>query len=164
MRKLYLLRHAQADGGYDAPDKERLLTDHGIKQAVSIAAHLNNIQKTICSNAVRTKMTFEAIEKTKPDATQDIQYLETLYNAPAGDLLNALHDQDSISGDVLLIAHNPGIHQLANILALDEGSENNNRLMFDYAPASLSIFECPIEKWNALKPAENKLIDLIIPN
>lgn len=159
MPKLYLLRHAQAEGGFDKSDKDRALTAHGINQSKEVSAHLTNIPLCLCSGATRTKMTLEsAIEgNTQINKTN---FIDELYNAPAGVLLNAIQQADT-ANDLLLIAHNPGIHQLANILAHEDESAIREKLRFQYAPATLSILDCQIEKWADIKPAQNTLLDFI---
>ena len=159
MPKLYLLRHAQAEGGFDKNDKDRALTTHGIEQSKEVSAHLKSIDLCLCSSATRTKMTLEnAIEGgTKISNTS---HLDELYNAPAGVLLNAVQQADT-SKNLLLIAHNPGIHQLANILCSEDETTIREKLWFQYAPATLSILDCSIQKWADIQPAQNILLNFI---
>jgi len=160
MPKLYLLRHAQAGSAFSGDDKDRPLTPHGIEQATSLAPHIKDISKTLCSNARRTQMTLQALIDAGVNAG-DIAYEDALYNAPTGDILMAI--QSCGSENLLVVAHNPGIHMLARSLA-NEGNQNQmEQLSIFYNPASLSIFDCDIESWSDLKPLENKLLDLITP-
>jgi predicted component of type VI protein secretion system len=50
------------------------------------------------------------------------------------------------------------------MLSKQNDNTHNNKLMFGYPPASLSIFEYGINDWKNIQPQGNKLIDLIIPN
>jgi phosphohistidine phosphatase SixA len=70
------------------------------------------------------------------------------------------HDEETL----FLIAHNPGIHQLSNILASEDNSKKRETLRSSYVPATLSVLECPIENWSEIKPAENTLVDLVVPD
>ena len=161
MPKLFLLRHAQASSSFDMDDKDRPLTPHGVAQAQSLAAHLKDVQKTLCSSARRTQMTASAIKKAHGNLGV-IEYQDALYNAPAGDVLTAI--QQCGSENLLVIAHNPGIHLLARSIA-DKGDRAKlEKLNIFYNPASLSIFDCAIEHWADLEPYSNTLIDFIIPD
>lgn len=161
MPKLYLLRHAQASSSFDIDDKDRPLTPHGIAQAENLAGHFKGVQKTLCSTARRTQMTAAAIKKAHGNIGA-IEYQDDLFNAPAGVILNAI--QQCGSENLLVIAHNPGIHLLARSMA-DKGDKAQlEKLNIFYNPASLSIFDCAVERWADLKPQANELIDFIIPD
>ncbi len=162
MLKLFILRHAQAAGSYDVNDKERPLTPHGIEQAQSLAPSLPPMTLAICSSANRTRMTLDTIQSANA-VVQKIIHSDDIYNGSTDDLLTAIHGCDK-EETLLIIAHNPGIHQLANILANEDGGKDRELLCCNYSPATLSVLECPIENWNELKPAKNKLVNLIIPD
>lgn len=145
-RKIYLLRHAQAEGGFGTNDKERNLTDHGKQQAMQVGAILksHDIETVLCSSATRTQQTLEGV-KNGGTVFKKIEILDQLYNAPPDTLMNEV---GKTQGTILVIAHNPGIHQLAFQLAESGDSALINQLTMGYAPATLSIFE------------DNKIIDL----
>ena len=161
MAKLYLLRHAQAASFLNGDDKDRMLTAHGIEQAKEVAKYIIDVDLALCSGAKRTQMTLEnAVQAGANIKKTDI--LDSLYNAPAGDLLNAIHS--CADQNILVIAHNPGIHILAKTLT-GRGEETQiEKLNIFYNPATLSIFDCDINNWADLKPQENTLVDLIIPD
>lgn len=161
MPKLFLLRHAQAGSSLSKNDKDRPLSPHGIQQAKLVAPYLQDIDLALCSNAKRTKMTLE----TTIDAgasIKKIEYLETLYNAPLGDILSAL--QSCEGQNIIIVAHNPGIHQLAGTLAGNGEKSQLEQIRLFYQPATLAIFDCDIENWAEIQPQANTLIDLIIPD
>jgi phosphohistidine phosphatase len=160
MLKLYLLRHAEAPMSFDMNDKDRPLRSHGVDQAKKAAESLKNIDHVLCSDALRTKMTFEALIEAGAKFDK-VDYLNELYNAPAGDLLNAL--QRCEAQNILIIAHNPGIHVLANMLVGDGEKSQIEKLNIFYNPATLSVFDCDIKNWSDIHPAQNTLVDLVIP-
>lgn len=161
MRKLYLMRHAESPMSFDLNDKERPLSTHGIEQAKSIAPHLKDIHHVLCSSAVRTKMTCEFLSEAGAQFGK-IEYSDLLYNAPMGVLLTQI--QKAEADHLLLIAHNPGVHTLANFLACDDESVNNEKLKLFYNPATLNVFECDIDQWQDIQPSANTLTQLIIPD
>ena len=160
MRTLYVMRHADSPMSFDMNDKERPLSAHGMEQAKSVAPHLNDIQHVLCSSAMRTKMTCEVLIEAGTQVGK-VDYLDELYNAPMGVLLDVI--QRAEAENILLIAHNPGIHALANFLAIDDGSSEVEKLKLFYNPATVSVFDCDIENWANIQPNANKLTDLIIP-
>ncbi len=149
MRKIFLLRHAQADSDFNIKDHERPLTNAGKAQALTVGVFLKNheINHVLCSSAVRTQETLGALKEAGAQFGA-INIIDRLYNAHADTVLEEI---ESTKGNVLIIAHNPGIHQLAFQLAKGDDGEFINRLAMGYPPASLSIFE------------EGKIIDLISP-
>ena len=159
MKKLYLLRHAQATGGFDVADKDRALTDHGMHQAKTIGASLPDIDLCLCSSALRTCMTYDNVIKGGANI-KNVDYQDALYNAPAGDLLHAIQNAGDVE-NILLIAHNPGIHQVVNMLVNDDDSSLRERLRFDYAPATLCALSCEVTSWADLQMAQNQLLDLV---
>ena len=159
MRKLYLLRHAQATGGFDVADKDRTLSDHGINQAKTIGGTLPDIDLCLCSSALRTRMTYDNVIEGGANIKK-VDYQDALYNAPAGDLLHAIQNAGDVE-NILLIAHNPGIHQLANMLIKEDSSSLRERLRFDYAPATLCVLDCHLVVWPDLQVAQNQLLDLV---
>ncbi len=161
MRKLYLLRHAQAGASLSTEDKDRPLSPHGILQAKTLAPYLKQIGLALCSSAKRTSTTLKTIQENGANI-KETTYLDTLYNAPAGEILNALQSCDA--QNILIVAHNPGIHQLAGTLVGDGDKSQIGKLKLFYQPATLSIFDCPIDSWSDMQPQANTLLDLIIPD
>jgi phosphohistidine phosphatase len=149
-RKIYLLRHAQAENSFAIGDKERMLTDFGKEQGFNVGLFLKNhvIETVLCSEAKRTQQTLEQLQKAGASFNK-IDILEKFYNAPAEILFEAIEETEN---NVLAIAHNPGIHHLAFQLAKEGEPHLIDQLAMGYPPATLSVFE------------ENKLIELIIPD
>ena len=161
---LYLLRHAQAASDMTVNDKDRALTLHGLSQASQIGAYLNDrsitIDQLLCSSARRTKMTAAEVKKAGAIIKKE-NFSDEIYNAPAGSILNAIQKSD---GDhLLVVAHNPGIHQLANMLVGEGERVHLERLMMGYDPATLCVLKCACESWTDIQPQGNALVDLIQP-
>lgn len=161
-KRLYLLRHAQAASEMEIDDKSRSLTLHGLSQAAQVGAYFkeNNItlDQALCSSARRTKMTLAEVKKSGATVKKE-RTLDEIYNAPAGDILHAIQGADG--DNILVVAHNPGIHQLANMLVGRGERVNLERLMMGYNPATLCVFDCSCDVWANILPQENELLDLI---
>ena len=123
----------------------------------------------LVSTAART---IETLEKLHPwDETPLIEALESLYLAPAARMLSILRDTPKTARSVLVIGHNPGLHQLALLLAgppvagpsgaTDENSPAR-RLVEGYPTAALAEFAIA-GPWHSLDAGGGKLLRFLTP-
>lgn len=161
MKRLYLLRHAEALSTAQ-DDKSRTLSETGKQQASA----LNIVMKEqgylpdyiACSDAVRTR---ETLDLVWPD--HEAHFPPDFYNASPGDLLNHIQKIDNNRRAALIVNHNPTIHQLAFLLAGKGEDTDLQSLATGYMPCTLSVIDCPIDDWNDLAPGDNTLSALIPP-
>jgi phosphohistidine phosphatase len=121
MHVLHLLRHARAaPAGGDADDAPLPLSRAGRSDArlvgESLPAALGSVDLVLCSTALRTRQTASLVLAgfaTPPP----IAFEDGLYLASSADLLRRLHRLDEAMRVVLVIGHNPGLHELALALA-----------------------------------------------
>ena len=108
--KLILMRHAQAEWGFGVEDHDRALSAKGQVEAHSLGtwltAHDHQPSLALISNAKRTQQTFAALNQTCKTAV-----LTELYLAESESLLLAI--QNIETNCLLVLAHNPGIGELA---------------------------------------------------
>ncbi len=124
MKTLHLLRHAKSswkDPGLD--DHDRPLSRRGRETARGIAAYLRRAKiapdLVICSTAVRARQTLDPIAKAiKPPK---VVLEKGIYEAAQEKMWKHLWRFPKRADCVLLIGHNPGLHDLALSLA-DAGS------------------------------------------
>lgn len=166
MKRLYLLRHAQALPSSPDGDKGRKLSPRGVEDAQALANMMAKFGYSpdviLCSSAVRTRETCQALLSALGDIPVSLK--DTLYNAPTDTLLGAAQDLDDAHAAALLLAHNPGIHDLAARLSSEDSNISHlGRLMEGYAPAALSVLDCPVESWADLAVYHNMLVDLQDP-
>src|SRR2546429_3818998 len=114
---LYLLRHAKSDWDDPAlPDKDRPLAPRGRKAASALAGHIERSgispALVLCSPARRTMDTLRLISGSFQDPVE-ILVEDELYGAPMGELLRRLRRVPAATPSVMLIGHNPAIHELA---------------------------------------------------
>jgi phosphohistidine phosphatase len=120
MRVLHLLRHARAvpeDDGTD--DHRRRLSRPGRDDArlvaASLPAVLGAVDLVLCSTAARTRETASLV--LAGFAAPPVAFEDGLYLAALPALLRRLRRLDEATRNVLLIGHNPGLHELALALA-----------------------------------------------
>jgi phosphohistidine phosphatase len=117
MRRLLLLRHAQAEpAGADAADSDRPLSPAGRIEALEAARCIAEAglecQTLLASPAVRTRET-AAIVAAELELTQPPRFEPGFYLGDADTLLAPLVTLDAGISTLLLVAHNPGISELA---------------------------------------------------
>lgn len=138
-QELILIRHAHAEA--QAPsgrDIDRPLSALGRTQAAAGAAWLAGHgiagARVLCSPALRTRQTFEALRRELPG----LELIEEagIYEATPGELISIIESHRP-APRMLLIGHNPGLESLVSLLA--EGSSTDGRGMPTGAIARLSI-------------------------
>ncbi|HWA63821.1 MAG TPA: histidine phosphatase family protein [Caulobacteraceae bacterium] len=122
MRRLILFRHAKAEpraAGQD--DIDRPLAPRGREDAALIASVLAREglkpDLALVSSSKRTLETWQCCEGTFPGAA--VEPLEALYNATAEEVLAEAEAHGGKADTVLVIGHNPGLHELAVNLLID---------------------------------------------
>ena len=116
MQRLILMRHAEAErAAASGRDRDRALSAHGQAEARAIGRSLSargaRPDVALISAAVRTRQTWELAHEALGDA--DVRVQEPLYNAGAEVLRQAVEDARDDAGCLIVVAHNPGVHQLA---------------------------------------------------
>jgi phosphohistidine phosphatase len=122
MQRLILFRHAKAERRADSgEDYDRDLTDRGRNDAALMGRLLRDRDLgpdlVLVSGARRTRATWEAMADSFPAARVVVD--DGLYDAPASALLAAAQSRDD-AGTVMVIAHNPGLHE-ASMALLSRG-------------------------------------------
>jgi len=124
---LHLLRHAKSSWRQpELSDAERPLAPRGERAARKLARELEREGITprlvLCSAARRARETLDLLRPALP-AGVEILVEEGLYGAGAGQLMERLRDVPAGHGEVMVIGHNPGIHEVALALAGDTAPE-----------------------------------------
>jgi phosphohistidine phosphatase len=120
MHRVHLLRHAKSSYPEGVDDSERPLSRRGREAArrvgESLPAALDALDLVLCSTALRTRETAELV-LAGFGAPPPILYEDGLYLAGRAVLMRRLRALDESLGAVLVIGHNPGLHELALALA-----------------------------------------------
>lgn len=130
-RILYLVRHAQAEGGQPKQtDKARALTHQGQQDAIQLGGYLKKITTTIdliiSSPAQRAQSTAGLIARQIDFEPNQIRVEESIYSSNKTEILKLLNTLDDSIQEVLLIGHYPTIVELYNYLAIDESKTTMN--------------------------------------
>jgi phosphohistidine phosphatase len=167
MRQLLLLRHAKSS--WDDPrlsDHARPLNTRGRRAAASMAAAMAELglvpDIVLVSSARRTLQTLEALQLEGPPL---VEPMDDLYLAPWTRLLEVLRNLPETARSVMLIGHNPGLHDLAMALAgpaAMASSATARRLAPAYPTASLAEFAVA-SPWRQLDAGGGRLVRFLTP-
>jgi phosphohistidine phosphatase len=122
--ELFLLRHAKSSWEHDGlPDHDRPLAPRGQRAAARLAAYVRDAgirpELALCSSARRARETIEPIAPYVGEVRVDGH----LYGATAAEVLERLHAVAPTVASVLVVAHNPGLQDLALGLAAASASD-----------------------------------------
>jgi phosphohistidine phosphatase len=171
MRRLMLLRHAKTEN--DAPsgrDEDRRLDERGRKDAAEIggfiASHPPFPDSALVSPAVRAHQTWELAWAAMKDRVPElhVELVPDIYGADPGQLLQCIRDASAADPQrLLVVGHNPGMHELALALT-DGGDEAGRRALADNLPTSgLVILEFATDDWNDVAFRRGKLVFFVSP-
>jgi phosphohistidine phosphatase len=140
MRQLILLRHAKAVPSAEGLDDfVRALADAGRIDAPRVARALAEAgaapEIVLVSDAARTRETWDLARPSFPKAK--VRFLPSLYLC-SGETLMAEAERAGAQA-VMLVGHNPGMHELASRLA-HRNNSTEQKLRAKFPPASGAIF------------------------
>jgi phosphohistidine phosphatase len=173
MHQLLLLRHAKSSwDDKSQPDRDRPLNARGQRAAAAMRAAIRELglepNLVLLSPSRRTRETLEALEPW--DEAPLIEPVEAIYLASAPQLLSVLHGVAETVRSVMLIGHNPGMHELALMLvgphppdglshAVRKAAE---RLATAFPTGALAEFSVP-GPWSQLNEGSTQLVRFLRP-
>jgi phosphohistidine phosphatase len=167
MRRLLLFRHAkaeQAEAGES--DRERPLAERGRKDAGRIGAymagHALSPARVAVSPSLRTQETWKyaaAAFRPQPAA----QTVERLYDATPHTIFEVVKATPAKAGSVLVIGHNPGMHELALMLIASGDIETRERLREKMPTCGLAVIDFAADDWGLLHPRSGRLERFVTP-
>lgn len=169
MRQLLLLRHAKSSwDDASTADRDRPLAPRGRRAAGAMRQAMQELGLTpdlvLVSPAVRTRETLDAL--TPWDEAPLIEVMDTLYLASAAQLLGTLRGVPETARSVLLVGHNPGLHDLAVLLLAGQGATAPRQavahLKQGYPTGALAEFSIP-GPWHQLDAGGGQLVRFLRP-
>lgn len=167
MLTLYILRHAKAHQNQPGvKDLDSPLQAAGHVEANKIGEYMQRAslspQVIIGSSARRVHETLDLILPYFDDNIT-INLESALYLASSKQLTARLNNLERPTLRVLLIGHNPGITDLARMMAGNGDSDELQRLNANFPTAALAELRFDQDEWSAVGRATGRLIRLIIP-
>jgi phosphohistidine phosphatase len=171
MRRLMLLRHAKTET--DAPsgqDHDRRLDDRGRSDAGEIGHWIARNPPfpnlVLVSSAVRTRQTWDLVWEEMKDRVPapEVETLDELYGAEPTQLLKMVRMASRADPKrLMLIGHNPGMHELALMLA-GSGDKAARKALEDNLPTSgLAVLDFDTDDWTDVAFRRGKLTLFVSP-
>lgn len=176
MRRLLLLRHAKTE--HDAPsgqDQDRRLDDRGRLDAAAIGTWIGRHpplpDAVLVSTAVRARQTWEIAGQAMKDALReqdaakwDVEFHDEIYGAEPAQLLGIVRMAEVSDPKILmLVGHNPGMHELALMLAGSGDAAGKQALQDNLPTAGLAILDFAIDDWSEVSFRSGKLVRFTSP-
>ncbi len=100
----------------------------------------------LCSTAKRTRLTLHAV-LSELEVEPAIEFLEDLYLAAPGEMLDLVRSVPDTVETVLLVGHNPGTGMLAGALSGDGLPEKMDLMRAKFPTTGLAIIELSVNRW-----------------
>jgi len=170
MLRLMLLRHAKTES--DAPsgeDIDRRLDERGRDDAAIMgrwmAAHGIHADQVLVSTAVRTRQTWDIVAPLLGAPAIPVKHLQSLYLADPNDILAVIRQTASRPQPrrLLVIGHNPGMHELALALSGKGDAAARKQLGSNLPTSGLAVIDFAIEDWRDIGIQGGRLQQFVTP-
>jgi phosphohistidine phosphatase len=122
VKRLTLMRHANAQWkDPQISDFDRPLNRRGTSEAEAMSRRLIELKLipriVLASSARRAQQTADIVARELGVPPRNIRTDDSLYLAPAADILRVIQTTGPRIPHLMIVGHNPGITELANLLA-----------------------------------------------
>ena len=163
MHRLHLLRHAKSSWDSDLEDAQRPLAKRGRQAARLIGETLPKaigaLDLVLCSTALRARETAELALADFAPASK-ILYEDALYLATPATLIRRLRRLDEAYGSVMVVGHNPGLHELALVLA-EPGGPGHAALAGGKFPTGVRVSFAVDGAWGGIDGKRHRILDYV---
>ena len=168
MKRISLLRHADAaDRNPDVSDVDRPLTARGRNDAVLMGGYLAERDHlpdlALCSPSARTRETLDCVCSRLSEPPRRV-FRDDIYNAAGPQqLLDAVQALPDDCDHVLLVGHNPSMHQFSLALAAVSDDSALGELAKKFSKGALAQFDVEIDDWRQCELASGRLVGFTRP-
>lgn len=168
MRRLLIFRHAKAEKSFPgASDIDRVLAPEGRTDAaamgVYMAKHGFRPDRALVSPSARTRQTWDALRPAFGTAAPPDDIVDHIYDAAASALSSVVAAAPDGARTLMLIGHNPGLHELATLLLATGDIETRERLRENLPTSGLAVIDFAFEHWRDLHPHSGRLERFVSP-
>lgn len=170
MRRLLLLRHAKTE--HDSPsgsDRDRPLAARGRNDAAELGAWLFGErllpELALISTAVRARETWDIVrQKLSDQMAQGLaEHLPELYGAEPAQLLTIIRSVGPDPERLMIVGHNPGLHDLA-LRLIGGGDAAGRAALTDNLPTSgLAVIDFAVDRWDSITSGDGQLVRYVSP-
>jgi len=164
--RLVLVRHAKSDYPTGVPDHDRPLSPRGRRDAVAagqwLAAGwtelLGGQALLLVSSAKRAQQTCALLAGELPPC--EVRTEPALYDAAVSTLISVVARHAVAGRATVVIAHNPGLEQLAAFLTVGSSSPARPRLLEKYPTSAIAVLQLMDEHW---ADGSAELVEFAVP-
>ncbi len=166
MRRLLLLRHAKTERtGPGERDRDRKLTPRGRADASVIGAYMARHglvpDLVLVSPVTRVEETWALLATAFAKAPRVVKD-ERIYNASPEKLISVIRETRNAHA-LLVVGHNPGLHDLAVGLIASGDVEARERVSEKLPTSGLVVIDLPFDAWSRLHPNAGRLERFVSP-
>ena len=167
MRRLLLMRHAKAERSQPGGrDHDRILTERGRADARKLGAYLALHSfvpdGAVVSPAARTRETWELLATAFSKAPA-VRFEDRLYDASPQIILQVIKQTGPKTGTLLVIAHNPGLQELAALLTASGDIDARERLGEGFPTSAMAAISFAAENWGGVHAHGGRLEHFVTP-
>ncbi len=151
-KQLTLIRHAKSSwDDTSLSDHERNLNNRGRRDAARMGEALReqgiSFDLILCSSAKRARETLALLREQLEIKDETVNYLDELYCAPVSALVELIQQVDNTKNNIAIIAHNPGLEDLAAMLS-DESEP--------FVTCTVMQIEFEMDNWKQVDKTDGK--------
>jgi phosphohistidine phosphatase len=167
MRRLLLFRHAKAEPSRTGQrDHARVLTERGradaARMGVYLARHNLTPDRALMSPSARTLESW-ALASAALRPAPSVGLDDRIYEAVPQILFNLLKETPAASRTLILVGHNPGLHELALLLIASGDVETRERLREGLPTSGLAVIDFVFDDWSRLHSQAGRLERFVSP-
>ncbi|MEW6436106.1 MAG: histidine phosphatase family protein [Pseudomonadota bacterium] len=160
MLRLAILRHAEAVPLTDESDAERELTPGGWEMAEKMGRYFRDsgLRPDLAwvSPAKRAKETFAGLERGAGE-TFAVDYMPRLYSADLRTLEDVVTEAPTDAKFLLIVGHNPGLAELAHVLAGHGNKAELVRMRGHFPAPALAVIDFDVDTWQKARRGGGQL-------
>lgn len=166
MRRLILMRHAKSDWPDGVADQERPLAPRGRVAAPRMGAYMAAedlvADRVLISPARRTRETWDLVSAAMPPVGEAASE-PRIYDASAARLLSVVREQRREVHTLMLLGHNPGLEDLAELLVTSGPAMPLSQMAEKFPTGALAVIDLPVDDWSATTPGTGRLDRFVTP-
>lgn len=167
MRRLMLLRHAKSDWSTPGQrDIDRPLSARGREAAALMGRYMAQHglvpDQALVSSARRTRETWDRLAPAfakQPDSV----YEPRLYESSPARMLEIVQAAETAIHTLLLLGHNPGMEELAAMLAASGDTDARQQMLEKFPTGALAIIDFAVDDWTEVNANGGRLDRFVLP-
>jgi phosphohistidine phosphatase len=165
--RLMIFRHAKAEKGTPGTrDRDRPLNPRGHQDSARMGAYMARHalipNAALISTARRTRETWAGLASALPQGIEAL-FEDRLYDAGPKQILAAIRETQASIDALIVIGHNPGLHEAARLLIASGDVEARERLNEALPTSGLAVIDFAGDEWEKLHAHSGRLDRFVTP-